>query len=248
MLADDRLRLWQQQTQQQQQQLHNQRKYPALTATSSHPLHSSIAAVSSPSVSGVVPSSSRAVPSSSSSSAVPTSPAAHLRLDDVRLPTGRCARLWSACRSVASFILRLLLLLLSLVALLSIAQHPSVLRLLGWDHPTVFCPSAPSSSTPPTSSPSSPACIPCPANGLCDASGHLLCDPTYFRQGDQCVKDSAFLKGAVRLKGQALQRLQQHAGRFECGQEEQRGYDRHSHAKHRQTCRPSNPRAVRHDS
>ena len=131
-------------------------------------------------------------------------------------------------RAAAVFLLRLLGLLGLLLLLLVLSQQPLVQRLLGWDHPTLFCPTSPSEGRQGESATGAVACTPCPPNGFCDDGGVLHCERTYIRQGELCVKDSDFLRGAMAYRTRAMDRLQQQAGLFECQQADTRRSPTHT--------------------
>ena len=151
-------------------------------------------------------------------------------LGSLKAPVGFFARWSAACRRAAAFLLRLSAVLLLLLLALMALQTSPVRRLLGLERDTLFCPSA--------SLPSAmdgmyhgalvrvagkTQCTACPANGWCDAVGHLQCDATYVRQNNLCVKDGVWLHRALYFKEQGMALLREQLGRYECGEASQRG-------------------------
>lgn len=64
-----------------------------------------------------------------------------------------------------------------------------------------------------------PECIPCPANGVCDADGRLQCNPTFVRQREACVRDSRVMQKAGQMAEALEQQLAELKGEAECGSE-----------------------------
>ena len=137
-------------------------------------------------------------------------------------PASFVARARHFLSSVARFLLRTLLIGLMVATVGMVLVDGRLWRFLTGPPPslTVFCPSKPREPLPTEFPPGSGQmiCQKCPPHGWCE-NGKLTCVDTrlYVREGDECVLNDQAHRDAIKYKERAIDLLEKHVGRVQCG-------------------------------